>query len=476
MRERVLRYGDQLLLVLLALSLAATPLASASVALQAHDFARMVQVGLITAVAVLAWFDLAMRRDSVRMHVSRGALGLLTLLTVLMAASVWHAQVLRTAMLEVGLLTSLAVLALATFMALEREDAFRWAAYIVLGSAALLSFAVVIRYVAGMVEGQLSLWWVVPGFSNYRFFNHVQSITVPLLVAALVWPGLPQRWRRVGLGLLALEFCWLLFTGGRATMLGLGAATATVAFLYRRQALAWLRTLAVGAALGLLLFVVFFVALPHFFDVKGDFSALDTVQRTAGETAQTRRYLWTLAVDAVGESPWWGIGPQHFAHRPNVEAAHPHNIYLQLAADWGVPMLILVLMSAALGLRRLVGAVRHSGQEAGWGVGLTAVAVAVAVDGFFSGNFVMPNSQMWMVFALALALVYVRRNRVVPNIVVSRQAFHRGVGATLIALTLTALWQGIWPEVLDVPAHVQRVQGQVANVVSNPRFWSHGWF
>ncbi len=469
--------AGQALIVLFALCLIATPLAAASFGgLQAHDFIRLVQLGLLSCAAALSLGTVL--TDKAYGEVRTWAWILGALMMVLAVISVARAEVLRGALLELGLLASLGVLVVVTARALDGRDALRLAGWIVLASAALLSFGTLVRYLSGMFEGALYRAWLIPGYSNFRFFNHVQCVTVPLLAAALVWPGMPVRLRRLGWALLALEFCWLLFLGGRATMLALLISVMAVAFLYRARSKAWMRTLISSAALGLLLFGLLFVAAPRIFNVAGDYAALDTVERTAVDTAQARRILWRIALDDIAESPLFGIGPQHYAHRVNHEGAHPHNVYLQVAAEWGLPMLALVLGAAVLGFMCLVRAVRRSEemQASSWGVGLTAAFVAVAVDGLLSGNFVMPNSQLWIAFALALAVAYVRQVEGGEQAPVSSGWILRGLMAMFIVFSQLALWQGAWPEVLDVSAHVERVRAQVPSAVFNPRFWSHGWF
>lgn len=66
------------------------------------------------------------------------------------------------------------------------------------------------------------------------------------------------------------------------------------------------------------------------------------------QTEQARWGVWKAAWQMIRERPWLGVGPNQFARvHPAYalpESAHltdPHNIYLRVAAEWGVPAALL---------------------------------------------------------------------------------------------------------------------------------------
>lgn len=69
----------------------------------------------------------------------------------------------------------------------------------------------------------------------------------------------------------------------------------------------------------------------------------------AQQTEASRLYLWQSALTLARQNPWLGVGPGRFAegyHRlpPVPEWAYfedPHNAYLRLIAEWGVPVALL---------------------------------------------------------------------------------------------------------------------------------------
>jgi O-antigen ligase len=314
------------------------------------------------------------------------------------------------------------------------------------------------------------------GYDNYRFYNHVQTVALPLavlagaLVADIAWL------RRIAwLGTVG-GFALLIATAGRGTALGILVAGFVAWVCFGRVASRLVATLALGAAGGMIICFVLFVGLPVLTGAPVD----GTEQYYGVRHDSGRFYLWQLAVDYVRESPWLGIGPMHYASRPNLKAAHPHNLYLQVAAEWGLPMLILMLGVVADGFRRIVRAVRECTDERlrTEGVGLFIVCVAIAVDAGFSGNFVMPVPQVWIAFAIGWTLAWYRA--VTPTAaptVISAKA-----GAAAWALAVAAIgsqvwlvWH-VWPEMTNLEAHLSAVTEKVANPRTNPRFWSHGWF
>ena len=160
---------------------------------------------------------------------------------------------------------------------------------------------------------------------------------------------------------LATWFALLIFFGGRGTelvlVIGLGAA----AGVSGRQILPGLRQLLFGAARGVLLYLTVYRGLPWLFGLPDPQSLLDRVRD--GYSVVARLVLWKWAGGAILEAPWMGIGSMHLAQRWNDDAAHPHNVYLQVAAEWGLPMLFVCLALVGRGLLRIVEAVRRSTAE-----------------------------------------------------------------------------------------------------------------
>ena len=75
------------------------------------------------------------------------------------------------------------------------------------------------------------------------------------------------------------------------------------------------------------------------------------------------QWTWAMAWD----HPWWGVGPgafpvalTNYQRIPYVSGENPHNLYLQLAAEYGLPAAILGLTTVGVFLARIGKAIRQT--------------------------------------------------------------------------------------------------------------------
>ncbi|MFN3869797.1 MAG: hypothetical protein ACK4MF_12130, partial [Hyphomicrobiaceae bacterium] len=206
-----------------ALTLA--PLGLVLFELRDHDGQRIVQLALLAVAAAVVAVH-TMLRPGGAVDPSRRALGLAATLGVLGVLSILNSEIARAAALEAGVLLALAMFAIGIGPAAQRLGIERLLV-IPVAASVLFAFAVAVRYGAALsADASLLREHLLPAYSNYRFFNHVQTVTIPLLVGAvLAGPSRLRRWAAVT---LVAEFALLFFTGGRATMLALGAAAAAI--------------------------------------------------------------------------------------------------------------------------------------------------------------------------------------------------------------------------------------------------------
>lgn len=463
------------------IALALAPLGLVLFSLRDHDGQRIVELVLLTVTAIIIAARAIPRWDGAIHPNGRRAIGIMSAIAALGVLSTLQAPVTRAAMLEAGLLLALALFAIGIGLAAARLGIERMLA-IPVAASLLFVFAVAVRYAAALsAQTPLLREHLLPAYSNYRFFNHVQTVTIPLILAAATVGTIRVGVRRWAMFALVLEFCLLFFTGGRATMAALGLAAILVAAIFRREAFRWVVRLGFAAMLGAVLYLLLFNAIPLLLGLPRDFFAADVIERSGAGVGSQREYLWSLAWQYIRESPLLGIGPMHYAHRINEEAAHPHNVYLQLAAEWGVPFAVLVIGLAAFGWVRLLRAARSCADpyRCALGISLVAAGVAIAVDGTFSGNCVMPMSQLWIAFLVGLSIAYLHsatRPSLAATGTVAFPAARWTVPALCVA-SVFAIWHGVWPEIMDVNAHVDRVRAEIVhNQRDNPRIWSHGWF
>lgn len=445
--------------VLLAVYLLAVPLALPLLdsGLSAYDAARVAQLGLLPLLALLALKSPlpALPRRLVWALLALLALGLLS---SSQAANPWMA--LRELLNFAGLA------ALAAVLASQRESALQ-----LLPRAAALAVSAYALPVLGMAligasQGlPLGADLPLPGFANRRYFNHVQTVALPLAVWGIASFRSPALRGLSVLGLLASAVL-LWITMGRGSLLALGAAIAVLALLSlrgRREA----RPLALGFAACLLLAAALAALLQALAKPLTQAAGLWNEPAALELGSDHSRFgLWLRAWEMAVQSPCLGAGPMHYALGNPYKAAHPHSLPLQLLAEWGLPAslifgLLLVWLLAAL-LRRLAAA---SGQEFQQGACLLAAWAAVIVDSFVSGLWVMPVSQTWLAMLMGLSWAWLsptpsglRRWNLLPLLLSG-------------ALLLHCL-----PELRQLPSHVELVKRQLSGEVARPRFWFHGQF
>lgn len=433
-----------------------------------HDLARVLQWPPMLLCA-LAWWAAPGATAAPRPAVRAG----LVLLAAAALASVLAAPVPAMAAREAALL--LGLLAVAAGVAGAGVDACR-----VLGRVAVLAtggYAALVLLIAAVVTaagGVPSRADLFVGYDNHRFHSHVQTAAVPLVLAVALgaFGETSAAWRRGAWSALALGATLVFVAAGRGTFLALVGAAVLLPLLAGRVGWPAARGLALALALGAGIFALMFVAWPAWqaSQASGAPALADYGAARLGSD-EARLLLWQRALDMSAASPWLGAGPMHYAHGAGRAAAHPHNLPLQVAAEWGLPVLALL---AGLFLAALVAAVRRlrvADAAARTGAPLLLGVLAVAADSFVSGNLVVPVSQVWIAVLGGLALAAWRqasppvpappRRRVLPAVALAAQV---------------ALAVQVAPEAADLPAHLKRTVERFPAERHQPRFWSDGRF
>lgn len=313
---------------------------------------------------------------------------------------------------------------------------------------------------------------VFVGFDNPRFLNHVQTVTLPLLAFAVATPHLSATWRMAALSGLFAGFFALFLTGGRATMVALVVGACAACALLGKRVLPLVYWSVAAALAGFLAWVSLTTDSSVTANMPDGVSSL-------GSSDSGRFYLWNIARQHIGESPIFGIGPMHFAHGMNAKAAHPHNIYLQIAAEWGLPALGVVVTMALLAFLKFVVRVKEQTNCSAFyeGAAILITWIAVAVDACFSGNLVMPVSQVWIAFLSGWAWAFWRSTASALPALRDQLSLLAPLRVLVSTVLLAWLWYSIGPEVGALDSHLQRQLESFPPVQRpSPRFWSHGWF
>lgn len=267
---------------------------------------------------------------------------------------------------------------------------------------------------------------------NYLAANLALVIPVALAIAG-VQPTPRKRllWLLGSLVLMASLF----LTSSRGGFLGLLAA-ATI-FVYRRRG--------AGPALALIIGLVL-AALPTNLGERALATLFEDARAPAGLEASNEAHLALFwgALRMIADAPLTGVGPYNFK---TLSAAYSgldrdfiaHNSYLELAAELGLPVLVIFLLLVAAvfrGLRRAVavGADSPESRElAAWAEGLRSGLIGFLV----AGTFISAQYEKWFWLVVFLSIV-------VERLVARSQAAVR-VESAPAALPTAAPWPGAPP-------------------------------
>ena len=215
-----------------------------------------------------------------------------------------------------------------------------------------------------------------------------RAMSAPRAVGAWMW------------AVFAAGIVAIALTQSRTTYISMTAGFALLAAFHIRRR-GTLRILGV-ALLG-------FAAAFYLLGVRHAFSGGS--ERLSLNSLFLRMDLWRGVLDILGANPWFGAHPGGYMISlrqlgfPEWRIFSPHNFYLYLGAEWGVPMILLgLLLLAAIvttGLRGRRAAPRRS-HAAALGGGCAALAVSYAVHGITE---TIPPIFVFLVAGLACASV-----------------------------------------------------------------------
>jgi O-antigen ligase len=240
--------------------------------------------------------------------------------------------------------------------------------------------------------------------------------------------------------------------------------------------MAWLGQQAMLVVSGALIYVLFsqFVAsAPGGTPVPG----VNSVVGFGSQSDTDRMAMAAISLKMLGEHPLLGIGPGQWGlNQALVNNAHPHNSPLQLLSEYGllagaagVALGVLLLLFAARALRAQTQLQTHQGASP-LTASLCAALVMGLVDSLFSGNLIMPHSQILLCVIAGWLLG--RTQATAPG--GERDAGGRRsqklalAGVAMLAMSTTAV---LAFEYLDV---VQPMPGNLQP--RNPHFWQYGRF
>lgn len=353
---------------------------------------------------------------------------------------------------------------------------------------ALYLFKVIILYALSWLGNEQPIASTfIFGFDNLRFFNHMQTVSLPILALLVMQSRRFSKMYWFWFVTVSLWWTMLLVSGGRGTFMGVMAGGAITWFLRRKFASNWCRLLVYTFLAGGVVYLLFFTFIPLLCGLKPFGYSVDagqTVQHLRANPTNNRAALWQVAWQMIITHPWLGAGPLHFAHytKDSVgDAAHPHNWVLQIASEWGIPALICLITAVSLTYRTLLhtGSNIHSEDRVNQATlcAWLTIGAAILVDGLVSGLIVMPVSQLWIALFIGCAWGW---TSIVTPVEAEPIRFGRFKFAILVLLfaATVLLWRGLYPEITNIPEFEANAlnSGLYRHQQFRPRIWLAGYF
>jgi O-antigen ligase len=438
-----------------------------------HDRQRIEQVFLLALVAIGAasvWRD---RLIQILSLLPQKILSILVLGFSLGALSAGMSDYVRYAWLEWT--TFLLLLSLAWLLAGEARYAQArfdlWAVRLVILVMTVVAIRILMGYLAAMLEGMRvdSVKLFTSVVSNRRVFGQVASMAIPLLAYPLLSNADWKPWQRVMLlGLLSVWWMLAIASGTRGTWMAIGVASVVLLMVAWRHAWPWVRIQLVALMFGLILYGLLFVLLPdRFYPDALVENRLGNLTDLAGRGA-----IWSMSLMQIQTHPWLGIGPMHMAAVLGHVASHPHNLLLQLCAEWGIPAALALLIPMLWGVARLLLWLRRGSDPLL--VSVTAALLAAGAQAMVDGVFVMPYTQLWLILVAGWAIgIHMRK----VDALRGRPVMAMTIKPWLISLVMVAslalmLW-GVFPEILHRVEYTKAYLDAGHDAIP-PRFWMVG--
>jgi len=279
---------------------------------------------------------------------------------------------------------------------------------LIIAGSFLYAIAFLSSYIAALTNDlQFNAYNLIPGYDNYRFFNHTQTITTGILLFAIIKAKVFFRKRRwLLMAWFTLVFWWvlLLTSAGRGTLASQFIALLLLATNYRKTS-SWINVFALSFITGFSIYLILFNYMPMFLELNISGDAKNIIERTQKNFLSSREILWECSIKNFLNAPLFGIGPMNFARICTgiSGGAHPHNIVVQILSEWGIIFALIVFSTICKSFYMIYTKFNSKHKKnKDILILLCFIFIGLFLDGLVSGVFVMPTSQLYILFYLGI--------------------------------------------------------------------------
>lgn len=321
------------------------------------------------------------------------------------------------------------------------------------------------------------------GVSNIRVFSDYQSPLLLLAPYATFMQIKGKLYRPIGSILIGFFFSLAFLAGSRSVLAAHATIHVLLLCLIGRPYYAFLREQAKFWLFGFILYEFYIDLIPALWSL-GAMSLDHEISHQSslankGDWDSGRLQLWSIALQMAIHHPWLGVGPMHFSAYPNPIAAGPHNLMLQISAEWGIPAMGIFTMLCIGFFRNQIIELRHtSDHTAGLTMPMLAASLVLLCQSTVAGSMQHPLGQGMAV--LCFSYLTIKAQNTLPPTTWWREALDRAqkfkffsiLSVSIVAMCTALLmpWIGHIPERNNCQMETQWPLSRFA-----PRFWLQGW-
>ena len=394
----------------------------------------------------------------------------------ILQASLWRWALLEWAMC---LLLLFVVLGVAAGMRMGGQPLQRLLVVVFYATAVAYAVKAVVIYLSMLTIGAsygmgFNIRELFTGFSNIRFFGHLQTMMLPFLLLPALWWAVSLRQRLLLSIVPVLWWMLVVASGTRGTWIALIVGILAVMVCGGPAGRRWIKWQIAALSCSLVCYPVLILLVPYLLEQPTFF-----LHRTQDIISLSLRgIIWSDAIEFIREHPLFGIGPMHFAYYANAVAAHPHNMILQFMAEWGIPAALMFTTVFAAGGLAFAGHVRHAIKQGDDHERLVRIALLAALTGaaaqaMVDGVLVMPVSQTVLALLCGWALGMAQTT---TQEVRGASGAARSVLAITVLIAVSAVGWAVAPEIGIL---AERQKNYLSSTIPEPpllpRFWALGW-
>ena len=338
-----------------------------------------------------------------------------------------------------------------------------------------------------------SMVFITPTFMQLRFLAQVMTWTWPILVLPLMASSsMPRVKGKVFVGKVLIfilsGFLWsvMILNHSRALYLEWVGLMSIALIFFSKPGRTWCCWQLGVALLGLLIYFVQYQVIVNLYFLHLPLwgSGLFSRSLQSFSMVDNRLVLYHAAWLLIQAHPILGVGPLHYPEASwafQQSAAHPHDVWLLVACEWGIPAFLCFFSVVSFGMWKLFVKTRSlcqgsSHQKASSFEGM--ILFLTLMGGLFhasvSGVLVMPASQGLLVWVVGWSVYFYfnKPHQDPSNKNNKRMQILMGLAFLLaIGLIIWGVWPmwGRWTQAIEIYLDVTHLQ------MLEPNFWLQGW-